>query len=75
MSMEMQPEEGIYEVVINDEEQHSIWAAEKAVPPGWRKLGVHGSKESCLAHIKEVWNDIRPFSLRRKMGTAVDTLY
>lgn len=53
-----------YVVVLNDEEQYSIWPADKPVPGGWRTDGFSGSKEECLAHIQEVWTDMRPLSLR-----------
>lgn len=56
-----------YQVVVNAEEQYSIWPAVKAVPPGWRAVGVTGPKQECLAHIEEVWTDMRPLSLRRWM--------
>ena len=57
-----------YDVVVNDEEQYSIWAVGRAVPAGWRAVGVNGSKEKCLEHIEEVWTDMRPKSLRLAMG-------
>ncbi len=55
----------IYAVVRNDEEQYSIWPVGRDLPAGWRKNGFSGQKEDCLAHIDEVWTDIRPLSLRR----------
>lgn len=57
-----------YHVVVNDEEQYSIWPAEREVPLGWRQAGFTGPKQACLAHIEEVWTDMRPLSLRKKMG-------
>lgn len=51
-------------VVVNDEEQYSIWPAERANPAGWHDVGVRGTKESCLDHIETVWTDMRPASLR-----------
>ncbi|MFC5290065.1 MbtH family protein [Actinokineospora guangxiensis] len=54
-------------VVVNDEEQYSIWPAERTNPAGWHDAGVRGSKESCLDHIETVWTDMRPASLRRAM--------
>ncbi|MCU1323497.1 MAG: orbH [Acidobacteriaceae bacterium] len=62
-----QPDNKAYSVVLNDEEQYSIWPAAKLLPGGWRPEGVAGSKEECLAHIEKVWTDMRPLSLRRKM--------
>lgn len=63
-------QDGELEVVVNDEEQFSIWPADREVPPGWREAGKQGSKAECLAYIEEVWTDMRPLSLRRKPGDA-----
>jgi MbtH protein len=57
----------IYKVVVNHEEQYSIWPAARDNPLGWKDAGKTGSKEECLAYIKEVWTDMRPLSLRKKM--------
>ena len=54
-------------VVVNDEEQYSIWPAERDLPPGWRQDGFTGTEDECLAHIDETWTDMRPASLRRWM--------
>ncbi len=62
----------IYKVVVNHEEQYSIWPAERDIPLGWRDAGMQGSKQECLAYIEEVWTDMRPMSLRRKMAEAED---
>ena len=56
-----------YRVVVNHEEQYSIWPTEKDLPPGWTDVGKVGSKTECLQHIEEVWTDMRPLSLRKKM--------
>jgi MbtH protein len=56
-----------YLVVLNDEEQYSIWWQDREPPAGWRPDGVAGTREECLAHIGEVWTDMRPLSLRRRM--------
>jgi MbtH protein len=64
----MQGEEidlGPYQVVVNDEEQYSIWPAGREVPLGWRPAGREGTKDVCLAYIREVWRDMRPKSARR----------
>jgi MbtH protein len=53
-----------YTVVVNHEEQYSIWPTFKAVPAGWREVGKKGLKAECLAHIEEVWTDMTPASLR-----------
>lgn len=57
-----------FDVVINHEEQYSIWAAGRPVPAGWSTVGVRGSREECLGHIETVWTDMRPKSLRLAMG-------
>jgi MbtH protein len=57
-----------YKVVLNEEEQYSIWFADRAPPPGWREVGKQGSKPECLAYIEEVWTDMRPLSLRKSMA-------
>jgi MbtH protein len=59
-----------YKVVLNHEEQYSIWPTEKENPLGWRDGGKSGTKEECLAFIKEVWTDMRPLSLRKQMEEA-----
>ncbi|WDZ82959.1 MbtH family protein [Micromonospora cathayae] len=53
-----------YQVVVNDEEQYSIWPEESDLPAGWRAVGVTGDRAACLAHIDQVWTDLRPRSLR-----------
>lgn len=57
----------VYKVVRNHEEQYSIWPAERENPPGWEDAEKSGTKDECLAYINEVWTDMRPLSLRRKM--------
>lgn len=56
-----------YEVVVNNEEQYSIWLSQKEIPAGWRAVGTRATKEQCLAYIEEVWTDMRPRSLRNSM--------
>ena len=56
-----------YKVVINHEEQYSIWPADRENALGWRDAGRSGTKEECLAFIRETWTDMRPLSLRRRM--------
>jgi MbtH protein len=58
----------IYTVVVNHEEQYSIWPSYKPLPPGWNAAGKTGPKKDCLAYIAEVWTDMRPLSLRKKMA-------
>jgi len=59
-----------FNVVVNDEEQYSIWPQYKEVPLGWRATGFSVLKKDCLAHVKEVWTDMRPRSLREKMSRS-----
>lgn len=58
----------LYKVVINHEEQYSIWFVDRENPLGWRDAGKTGPKAECLAYIKDVWIDMRPLSLRQAMG-------
>ncbi|HLJ16211.1 MAG TPA: MbtH family protein [Bryobacteraceae bacterium] len=70
----MSPEDDhdlLFKVVMNQEEQYSIWPVERENPPGWADAGKRGTKQECLAYIEEVWVDMRPLSLRKKM----DRLY
>jgi MbtH protein len=55
-----------YEVVVNHEEQYSIWPVGRELPPGWKKAGKAGPKPECLDYIAKVWTDMRPLSLRKK---------
>jgi MbtH protein len=57
-----------YQVVLNDEEQYSIWLADRPLPLGWYAEGTTGTRETCLAHIAVIWTDMRPLSLRRRMS-------
>ncbi len=67
--MEEREDNTLYKVVVNHEEQYSIWPAGKENPLGWSDAGKSGLKPECLAYIKEVWTDMRPLSLRKKMDT------
>ena len=62
-----EPDDRIYTVVVNHEEQYSIWPADRELPLGWSAAGKTGTKAECLAYIEEVWTDMRPLSLRKKM--------
>ena len=57
----------IYKVVINHEEQYSIWPADREIPLGWNDAGKSGTRQECLDYIHEVWTDMRPLSLRQQM--------
>ncbi len=67
MSWEEREDTTIYKVVMNHEEQYSIWPAHRELPLGWNAVGKEGQKQECLDYIKEVWTDMRPLSLRKKM--------
>jgi MbtH protein len=68
--MEEREDNTTYKVVVNHEVQYSIWPADRENPLGWTDAGKAGPKAECLAYIKEVWNDMRPLSLRKKMEEA-----
>jgi len=70
MNMDEKEDNTIYKVVVNHEEQYSIWPADRENPLGWRDAGKSGTKAECLAYIKEVWTDMRPLSLRKRMEEA-----
>lgn len=72
MTDENQLSELQFEVVINLEEQYSIWPADKPVPAGWRAVGKRGVKSACLGYIEEVWTDMRPLSLRKSMAATLN---
>jgi MbtH protein len=67
MNREENEDNTVYKVVMNHEEQYSIWPADRENALGWRDVGKAGSKQECLAYIKEVWVDMRPLSLRKQM--------
>lgn len=60
-------EEAIFNVVVNHEEQYSIWPDYREIPHGWTAVGVTGTKRVCLDYIEQVWTDMRPLSLRKAM--------
>ncbi len=53
-----------YVVVVNGEDQYSVWLAGRDIPAGWRSEGMAGTTQACLEHIDRVWTDLRPLSLR-----------
>ncbi|HEY7479019.1 MAG TPA: MbtH family protein [Gemmatimonadales bacterium] len=67
MTWDEEEDTTIYKVVVNHEEQYSIWPADREIPRGWREAGKQGPKAECLSHIEQVWTDMRPLSLRRRM--------
>jgi len=67
MKIDDQEDPTLYKVVVNHEEQYSIWPADRETPLGWRDAGRSGNKAECLAYIRQVWTDMRPLSLRKSM--------
>ncbi|KAF7788512.1 MbtH protein [Pseudoalteromonas rubra] len=65
--MSFDNENGTFKVLVNHEEQYSLWPSYKSVPGGWQDVGVEGDKETCLAYINTHWTDMRPLSLRQAM--------
>jgi MbtH protein len=70
MTWETDDDDRTYRVVVNHEEQYSIWPAHTELPLGWKAEGTEGIKADCLAHIEVVWTDMRPLSLRIQMDQA-----
>ena len=68
MTVEQTEKDDICRVVVNDEEQYSVWPDGREIPAGWRDEGFVGPRARCLEHIDSVWTDMRPLSLRRAMG-------
>ncbi|KZN51070.1 MbtH family protein [Pseudoalteromonas luteoviolacea] len=66
--MSFDNENGTFKVIINHEEQYSLWPSYKTIPGGWQDTGVSGDKATCLEHIKTHWTDMRPLSLRQTMA-------
>jgi MbtH protein len=60
------PTTDTYVVVRNDEDQYALWPANAPVPAGWHDVGVSGSEQECVAHVEQVWTDMRPASVRRR---------
>jgi MbtH protein len=65
---EMDDEKTSFKVVRNDEDQYSIWPADRENPAGWHEEGTTGTRAECLSHIEEVWTDLRPRSVRERMA-------
>lgn len=70
--MSFDDEEAVFNVVMNHEEQYSIWPEYKPIPNGWKAVGKSGKKKECLDHIEQVWTDMRPLSLRQHMAAHAE---
>ncbi|NHZ83273.1 MbtH family NRPS accessory protein [Massilia sp. CCM 8695] len=68
--MSWDSEDTVFHVVVNGEEQYSIWPTHKEIPAGWTTAGFSGKKADCLAHINATWTDMRPLSLREHMAAV-----
>ena len=71
MEWDSEEDKSVYKVVVNHEEQYSIWPANRENPLGWRDAGKSGVKSECLDYIKQVWTDLRPLSLREQMKESL----
>jgi MbtH protein len=67
MSSHDEEDKTIYRVVVNHEEQYSIWPTHMEIPLGWKDVGKSGTKAECLERVKELWTDMRPLSVRKQM--------
>jgi len=65
--MDTDTDNTVYRVVINDEDQYSIWPTYRELPAGWHPLETTGTKQACLDFVREHWNDMRPRSLRERL--------
>jgi MbtH protein len=70
LSAQDEQDTAIYTVVVNDEQQYSIWPADQSPPLGWQTAAMSGTRAECLAYIGRVWTDMRPLSVRKRMETA-----
>ena len=71
MNFNEQEDTTVYKVVVNHEQQYSIYPADRPNPLGWNDAGKTGPKAECLAYVREVWTDMRPLSLRLRMMDAI----
>lgn len=74
MERDEQEDEAVYKVVVNQEEQYSIWPVDRDNPLGWTDAGKVGLKQDCLVYITQVWTDMRPLSLRKQMDATVKSV-
>jgi MbtH protein len=70
MTFDDSEDDRVYMVVINGEEQYSIWPKNKVLPRGWHAVGEEGRKPQCLEYIDRTWTDMRPLSLRLQMQSS-----
>lgn len=70
MAVSEQQDASQFDVVVNAEQQYSIWSSDMTPPAGWERVGVQGPRQACLDYINRAWTDMRPLSLRRQMDLA-----
>lgn len=70
MAHDSEEDKTVYQVVVNHEEQYSLWPSYKEIPGGWKAVGKSGNKQECLEYVEEVWTDMRPLSLRKHMDQS-----
>lgn len=63
-------ENGTFQVLVNDEDQHSLWPVFKDVPTGWRVVFGPASRSEALDYVDTHWTDLRPKSLRDAMAAG-----
>jgi MbtH protein len=71
MTAEEQDDKRIYIVLVNEEEQYSLWPKDKEIPPGWNFAGMEGTEADCVSYVDATWIDMRPLSLRKKMDARL----
>ncbi len=67
MTNPFEDQDGRYHVLVNDEEQHSLWPSFAEVPAGWRVAFGPAARDACVSYVEEHWTDLRPRSLRERM--------
>ncbi|MTH96465.1 MbtH family protein [Roseibium sp. RKSG952] len=58
-------------VLVNQEDQHSLWPVFNDIPDGWKQVGPVGSKKICLEHVEQAWPDITPLSGRKQLAETM----
>lgn len=62
-------ENGTFHVLVNDEEQHSLWPSFKEIPAGWHSVFGPTTRQQALDYVEREWTDLRPKSLRDAMSS------
>ncbi len=72
VTFDFESPEARFRVLVNAEEQYSIWPADLQVPGGWTDTGVTASKYDCEKYLEQNWTDLRPKSLRTWLDGGAD---